>query len=458
MSSNITEDILMTFVSDLEGEEWADNFLFDPSSSSQVPNQSTTSKLSVLPAELSRGSSNLNSSSIDLNASGDSFDTLWMDDGLIEYDQEYMSETTESKKFIPTVPRKVEPDWTKHFDNDQFTPLISVDDMLAIDDMPLRTPGSSPHVTRSNPPRKGTSSRVMNGGTTATLSSSEAIRLKNKQSKLSQFLKNKSFKKYKKMSLSSRLQKVVDFVRSQRGSSPSDIGGQTGGGNIMGTSTNATNNSKVENTTGRCTNANSASNSPSKTPFVYPTPQETTEKFLQLLLGNNKSGKQTSPVDFLDVIHQQAVFESPSLASFVTQVKKMNVGKNLNAWAPVNNNPDITFPSTHTGIGQIAAASRGFTSALRDVVKTSILEKLTFTTQLRNSNNNNMMASLLFTSKNQTSVSFIWKSEGLKAQGFPEELECIGLIRCSFQPEGIKKISLSFDACKIIRQVSAMKL
>ena len=33
-----------------------------------------------------------------------------------------------------------------------------------------------------------------------------------------------------------------------------------------------------------------------------------------------------------------------------------------------------------------------------------------------------------------------------------------GLIRCSFQPEGIKKISLSFDACKIIRQVSAMKL
>ena len=148
----------------------------------------------------------------------------------------------ESKKFIPTVPRKVEPDWTKHFDNDQFTPLISVDDMLAIDDMPLRTPGSSPHVTRSNPPRKGTPSRVMNGGTTATLSSSEAIRLKNKQSKLSQFLKNKSFKKYKKMSLSSRLQKVVDFVRSQRGSSPSDIGGQTGGGNIMGTSTNATNN------------------------------------------------------------------------------------------------------------------------------------------------------------------------------------------------------------------------
>lgn len=132
----------------------------------------------------------------------------------------------------------------------------------------------------------------------------------------------------------------------------------------------------------------------------------------------------------------------------------------------VNNNQDSAFPSTHTGIGQIAAASRGFSSALRDVVNTSILgiylhlhtffpfylhtctlhsldipqlsclisnfvflwftEKLTFTTQLRNSNNNNMMASLLFTSKNQISVSFIWRSEGLKAQGFPEELECIG--------------------------------
>ncbi len=43
------------------------------------------------------------------------------------------------------------------------------------------------------------------------------------------------------------------------------------------------------------------------------------------------------------------------------------------SFTAVNNNPDITFPSTHTGIGQIAAASRGFTSALRDVVKTSIL-------------------------------------------------------------------------------------
>ena len=121
-------------------------------------------------------------------------------------------------------------------------------------------------------------------------------------------------------------------------------------------------------------------------------------------------------------------------------------------------------------------------------------EKLTFATQLRNSNNNNMMASMLLTSKNQISVSFTWKSEGLKAQGFPEELECIGttlkslyssfiffvcdypsskmpssniltfvrlhagLIRCHFQPEGIKRMSLSFDACKIIRQVSAMEL
>ena len=35
MSSNITEDILMTFVNDLEGEDWADSFLFDPSSSLQ---------------------------------------------------------------------------------------------------------------------------------------------------------------------------------------------------------------------------------------------------------------------------------------------------------------------------------------------------------------------------------------------------------------------------------------
>ena len=52
------------------------------------------------------------------------------------------------------------------------------------------------------------------------------------------------------------------------------------------------------------------------------------------IAGNNKSGKQTLPIDFLNVIHQQAVFESSSLASFVTQVKRMNVHKNLNAWVP----------------------------------------------------------------------------------------------------------------------------
>ena len=42
MSSNVTEDILMTFVNDLEGEEWADNFLFDPASSSQLAHGTST--------------------------------------------------------------------------------------------------------------------------------------------------------------------------------------------------------------------------------------------------------------------------------------------------------------------------------------------------------------------------------------------------------------------------------
>ena len=75
-----------------------------------------------------------------------------------------MYTNADAKKFIPTVPKKVEPDWTKSFENDQFTPLISVEDMLSIDDVPVRTPGSSPHATRNAPPRKGSSDRVMNSG------------------------------------------------------------------------------------------------------------------------------------------------------------------------------------------------------------------------------------------------------------------------------------------------------
>lgn len=431
MSSNITEDILMTFVNDLEGEDWADSFLFDPSSSLQSSHVIPTSKIPSSPI-LSRGNSN----QLDVNASNDSFDKLWMDDILVEYESS-ISESESSKKFVPTVSRKVEPDWTRNFENDHFPPLISVDDILSFDDDGLSSHNSSPLYKGSPPPRKASSTGMLDG---ANLTSSEAIRLKNKRSKLSQFLKNKSFKKYKKMSLSSRLQKVVDYVRSQRGSASKDTGTSTPVRTV---------------TASAGANLHVQSVAP-KLPFVYPTPQETTEKFLQLLLG--KSENQTLPADFLDIIHQRAVFESPSLASFVTQVKKMNVSKNLNAWVPVGNDQNACFPSTHTGIGQIAAASRGFSSALRDVMKSSILEKLTFSTQLRNTNNSNMMASLLFTSKNQISVSFIWKSAGLKAQGYAEELECIGLIRCHFQPEGIKKISLSFDACKIIRQVSAMGL
>ena len=70
------------------------------------------------------------------------------------------------------------------------------------------------------------------------------------------------------MSLSTRLQKVVDFVRSQR--SPPDKDSSTASSSLSASDGGSGNNS---NTT------------TPKLPFVYPTPQETTEKFLQLLLG-----------------------------------------------------------------------------------------------------------------------------------------------------------------------------
>ena len=145
------------------------------------------SEIPESPGETS-GKSPIRRSAPELSASNDTFDDIWMEDGLVEYDPVGISSNgmymlgsrlswivysihahhsffsyTDSKKFIPTVSKKVEPDWSKSFENDQFAPLISVDDMLSIENSPVRSLGSSPLSTRSTPPRKA-SSKVLTTG------------------------------------------------------------------------------------------------------------------------------------------------------------------------------------------------------------------------------------------------------------------------------------------------------
>ena len=69
-----------------------------------------------------------------------------------------------SKKFVPTVSRKVEPDWARNFENDHFAPLISVDDILSFDDAGLSSHNSSPLYKGSPPPRKASSTGMLDGG------------------------------------------------------------------------------------------------------------------------------------------------------------------------------------------------------------------------------------------------------------------------------------------------------
>jgi hypothetical protein len=54
------------------------------------------------------------------------------------------------------------------------------------------------------------------------------------------------------------------------------------------------------------------------------------------------------------------------------------------------------------------------------------------------------------------SGSFSWRSEGMVAMGFPQELEFNGLIRCTFVPEGIAEATVLFDACQLVRQTEMM--
>lgn len=176
--------------------------------------------------------------------------------------------------------------------------------------------------------------------------------------------------------------------------------------------------------------------------FRYANPIGTAESYLQALF----NATPTSPQDLLKLSSSTATFSCKALSSLVAQSQSKKAMKKLSAWMPVNSQSAKEFPESHSGIGQIAAASRAFVSGMGDIVSQSLMGKMKFNVSIQRDS--------AITSRfgDRLSAPFVWKSEGLMAMGYPEELEFNGLIRCTFVKEGVATANVSFDACKIIRQ------
>ena len=200
---------------------------------------------------------------------------------------------------------------------------------------------------------------------------------------------------------------------------------------------------------------------------------EQTQKFLYVMMSCTSSGPTV--LDLCDCMQPTATLHSSSLASFINQVKTlMSQKKKLSAhspWMSASCSKSREFPAQHCGVGQIIGASRGshssrvfiylsshivftyvyilssgFSIALHDLFSPSLHQHLEFCLEMSKSDT--------LQNKGRFSSSFKWKTSGLTRLGFPNEVECSGLIRCDFREKKITKASLSFDAFQIFSQAS----
>jgi len=177
--------------------------------------------------------------------------------------------------------------------------------------------------------------------------------------------------------------------------------------------------------------------------FRYSTPLETATTYLQSLFNS----KPVTPQELLKMSSSGSVLHCKALSSLVQNSQSKKAMAKLSAWMPVGASSHTSdFPENHTGIGQTAAASRAFSSAMNDVLGVSLMSKLSFDV--------NIPADSAIISKygDRLSAPFVFRSEGMISMGYPEELEFNGSITCNFVKEGIQNASIYFDACKIIRE------
>jgi len=179
--------------------------------------------------------------------------------------------------------------------------------------------------------------------------------------------------------------------------------------------------------------------------YRFLNPIGTAQTYLNAIFGSTPA----TPQELLKIATPASSLQCKTLSSLVGQAQTKKVQMKLSAWAPVKTHSSA-FPESHVGIGQIAAASRAFHSGMSEIISHSVLQKLKFSVSIP------QHAAISSKYGDQLSAPFVWKSEGMLAMGYPEEFEFNGLIRCSLAKEGVSSASISFDACKILRQHETM--
>ena len=129
----------------------------------------------------------------------------------------------------------------------------------------------------------------------------------------------------------------------------------------------------------------------------------------------------------------------PALTSLFSLAHQRRIESKLSAWAPIEKSE--TFPDRHSGIGQVAAASRCFSRVLTDLLPGSGSRSTSINVQIKRT---------AMSFRNQLIAPFNWRCSS--TDGTHKSVEFSGLIRCNFSQSKISFAHISFDAFTVIRQ------
>ena len=163
------------------------------------------------------------------------------------------------------------------------------------------------------------------------------------------------------------------------------------------------------------------------------------EDFLSCIFsGKNVNG--CTPLDLTATIEHTGSLYVPALTSLFSLAHQKRTQCNLSAWAPVHEGVEI-FPERHSGVGQIAAASRCFSRTLSDLMTEKALKGTEISVVVKRS---------AMSYNRQLIAPFVWKSKSTSEEF--KDVEFSGLIRCVFGSSKFSFVHISFDAFTIIRQ------
>jgi hypothetical protein len=165
----------------------------------------------------------------------------------------------------------------------------------------------------------------------------------------------------------------------------------------------------------------------------------------ETFLSNMLSGNICKPEDLIQNVEPTAVLYIPALTSLFSLAHQRRSENRLSAWAPADRSLE-SFPDRHTGIGQIAAASRCFARVLSDILPSSAPKSASpykIGVHIKRSP---------MTFQNQIVAPFVWRCVPVNESD--NSIDFTGLIRCNFLEKKISSAHITFDAFTIIRQCS----